>query len=580
MLPTGARDEYLYEVNGKEVSVKVVALDKLPNKINDNQLLQAAGIDPAKYEQPQNNDERVQIKRISGVGENTNSNVYGNSDINRNGNGWNNAQIRQPESLRINVGYIAPRVISTPSPYSDNINGNGRIDEYANNIPKTTISTQFYNSKLFKDAENIRVNSTYSVPEIIVTPSPFSDNINGNGRIDEYANNIPKTTISTQFYNSKLFKDAENIRVNSTYSAPEIIVTPSPFSDNINGNGRIDEYAHDIPQIPVSWQPYTGNSNIQFDKNARLNVRFAVPQVIVTRSPYDRLNSGNSNYDKNTARRNSGGFSGEDIYDDYNDDPPVLGYYYDIGDDEYYYYIVDNYYGNNIIYYDENEDNYLLDVNALNALNEDKNKNKDNSIYLINVPQNEEEHALWEYMIPLYGDYLSFKEAETGLDFLIAGVGVIPTPWTKGAKATAKTVKVTKAVKVKKTDVAGSAAGKVKGSPWRTLKPTKTTTASGENLVYQSNKKHVPGQPGYNPRAGTEPNNSLEIFNQSIRSTSSQTTRYAQDANGNIHRFYYDNAGTWHWSGSTADKTVPLELSDKLKKELKQMGMNSKVLRK
>ncbi|MBO7381416.1 MAG: MafB family polymorphic toxin, partial [Neisseriaceae bacterium] len=42
--PTGARDEYLYEVNGKEVSVKVVTLDKLPNKINDNQLLREAGI--------------------------------------------------------------------------------------------------------------------------------------------------------------------------------------------------------------------------------------------------------------------------------------------------------------------------------------------------------------------------------------------------------------------------------------------------------------------------------------------------------------------------------------------------------
>ncbi|MBR0128687.1 MAG: MafB family polymorphic toxin, partial [Neisseriaceae bacterium] len=54
-LPTGARDEYLYEVNGKEVSVKVVALDKLPNKTHDNQLLRKAGIDPERYNQPQTN---------------------------------------------------------------------------------------------------------------------------------------------------------------------------------------------------------------------------------------------------------------------------------------------------------------------------------------------------------------------------------------------------------------------------------------------------------------------------------------------------------------------------------------------
>ena len=132
------------------------------------------------------------------------------------------------------------------------------------------------------------MNVKTTVPEQVYTPSPYSDNINGNGRVDEYANNIPKTPVSTQFYNPELFKDAENIRVNFTYAVPEVIVTPSP---------------------------------------------------------YDRLNSGNSNYDKNTVRKNNSDSYPIDIYDDYGDDADfVMGYYYDIGDDEYYYYIVDDYY--------------------------------------------------------------------------------------------------------------------------------------------------------------------------------------------------------------------------------------------
>ena len=101
--PTGARDEYLYEVNGKEVSVKVVALDKLPSKANDNQLLRQAGIDPAKYEQPQNNDERVQIERLTytnNTSSNANNFFYSNlSELGRNGQGWNTVEIRQPEPL-------------------------------------------------------------------------------------------------------------------------------------------------------------------------------------------------------------------------------------------------------------------------------------------------------------------------------------------------------------------------------------------------------------------------------------------------------------------------------------------------
>ena len=123
---------------------------------------------------------------------------------------------------------------------------------------------------------------------------------------------------------------------------------------------------------------------------------------------------------------------------------------------------------------------------------------------------------------------------------------------------------------------------KSKGSALPVPEPTKVTTSSGENLVYKSNPKHTAGQQGYSPKAGTEPRNSADIFSQS-KPTSDPTVRYAQDSNGNIHRFFNDSkdgTGAWHWSGSTGDKSAPLKLADDLKKELKQMGMNSKVLKK
>ena len=102
------------------------------------------------------------------------------------------------------------------------------------------------------------------------------------------------------------------------------------------------------------------------------------------------------------------------------------------------------------------------------------------------------------------------------------------------------------------------------------------TTQSGDTLVYQSNGKHVPGQHGYNTRAGTEPNNAADIFAQS---TQVGDARYAQDANGNIHRFFNDGNGTWHWSGSTGDKSSPLKIDNKVKPKLKKLGMTGKALK-
>ena len=78
---------------------------------------------------------------------------------------------------------------------------------------------------------------------------------------------------------------------------------------------------------------------------------------------------------------------------------------------------------------------------------------------------------------------------------------------------------------------------------------------TGETLVYRSNEKHTPGAAGKKggEKAGIEPRNSAEIFEQSVPSTKKDRVRYAMDEHGNMHEFKYSNDGTWHWAKSSAD---------------------------
>jgi filamentous hemagglutinin len=75
----------------------------------------------------------------------------------------------------------------------------------------------------------------------------------------------------------------------------------------------------------------------------------------------------------------------------------------------------------------------------------------------------------------------------------------------------------------------------------------------------ESNPKHTPGMAGNNPNAGTEPPNSLDLFNSSV--SGKGRTRYAIDDQGNLNRFSNDGNGVFHWSGSTGDPNAPLETS-------------------
>jgi filamentous hemagglutinin len=64
---------------------------------------------------------------------------------------------------------------------------------------------------------------------------------------------------------------------------------------------------------------------------------------------------------------------------------------------------------------------------------------------------------------------------------------------------------------------------------------------------------------GNRPNAGTEPRNSLDLFNSSV--PGGDGVRYAIDSNGNINRFFSDGNGVYHWSGATGDSAAPLNVS-------------------
>ncbi|CAH2901590.1 MAG: Putative large exoprotein involved in heme utilization or adhesion of ShlA/HecA/FhaA family [uncultured Paraburkholderia sp.] len=89
--------------------------------------------------------------------------------------------------------------------------------------------------------------------------------------------------------------------------------------------------------------------------------------------------------------------------------------------------------------------------------------------------------------------------------------------------------------------------------------PIPETVTADNGLEVTSNPKHTPGMRGNNPTAGTEPRNSLDLFNSSV--SGGDSVRYAIDASGNINRFSSDRNGVFHWSGSTGDTSVPLNVS-------------------
>ncbi|WP_458574313.1 VENN motif pre-toxin domain-containing protein [Pantoea agglomerans] len=140
-----------------------------------------------------------------------------------------------------------------------------------------------------------------------------------------------------------------------------------------------------------------------------------------------------------------------------------------------------------------------------------------------------------------------------------------------GDSSEAKQLAINSLAQVAGTSAAGIAAGIGKGKGSAMPIPTPTKAANG--LVYQSNGKHTPGQVGYNRNAGTEPTNSIQLFGNSVENGKK---RYALDEKGNVHQFTNTNDGSWHWSGSTGDASVPLKKSDIPNAVKKEFGLPGK----
>ncbi len=105
------------------------------------------------------------------------------------------------------------------------------------------------------------------------------------------------------------------------------------------------------------------------------------------------------------------------------------------------------------------------------------------------------------------------------------------------------------------------------GSSIPVPEPVKITLKDGTTLMYQSNPKHTPGQPGFKPDAGIEPRNSATLLTNSVEIGKQ---RFAFDNNGHIHRYMGgERGGQWHWAGSTADVNNPLALTGQQKSKLR-----------
>ena len=82
-------------------------------------------------------------------------------------------------------------------------------------------------------------------------------------------------------------------------------------------------------------------------------------------------------------------------------------------------------------------------------------------------------------------------------------------------------------------------------------------------LTYQSNKKHTRGQQGNVPKAGIEPKNSFELFENSVQSRENPKTRFTyEESSKTVHRFTETgkDSSLYHWNGSTnqGDNSLPV----------------------
>ncbi|WP_256737681.1 RHS repeat-associated core domain-containing protein, partial [Pseudomonas sp. dw_358] len=72
---------------------------------------------------------------------------------------------------------------------------------------------------------------------------------------------------------------------------------------------------------------------------------------------------------------------------------------------------------------------------------------------------------------------------------------------------------------------------------------------------YRANPAHDPKSPLFNPRKTPEPTDAESVYNDAVRG--GMNSWYGNGANGDIYRYFPDNAGSSHFSGIVPSAQVP-----------------------
>jgi hypothetical protein len=81
---------------------------------------------------------------------------------------------------------------------------------------------------------------------------------------------------------------------------------------------------------------------------------------------------------------------------------------------------------------------------------------------------------------------------------------------------------------------------------------------------YRPNPAHNPRSPHFNPRKTPEPFDAASVYQGAVRAD--MRTWYGLGADGSIYRYFYDNAGGVHFSGTISPADVPNHIVQQLQR--------------
>ena len=441
-LPTGARDEYSYAVNGKEVSVRVVNPEQLPKKTSDDKLLKTIGINPQTYEKKPitlATTERNDIRRLTQTPNTTNALII-NHQLPENSN------VANTKAIRFQTG--------EPNHLLSEDNNKLYITNPKNN-GKTTI-------KLATTEQTNALTNNHQLPEnsnVANTKTIRFQTDDSNHLLSENDNKLYITAPKTNGKNPIKLATTERTdsdRFNNAYQ--------NANNDSTSYNEQPEQPNDLIGEIPTEpYEDFNGSDNANKNK---------LPE-----SRDDSPTDGN----KNEQPENQEDPSTDDNNNSKAGTNWVLVVY--INDD----------------YSSDDDSNHNTDTatdstnehqnNTSHPQNQSENADNDAGTGEVPLPQAESlpQDASVDWVdiasdfIPIYGDIKSFAEAQTGLDYAIAAAGVFLKP-VKAIKAADKVNDAAKVAKKVGKKAANSSKNEAHGDGGRALE-------SANKRIDEINKK-------------------------------------------------------------------------------------------